>query len=130
MWKAEGDILAWDVGYIIRVLKEHPYEQLLIDRAMRSCNHGYISMEHIKEIMWDNLIDDFFCYSINSFQEVIVAEFDSRRLTQGEIRWCNLQETARAELWKATRPLAIHYAGSMVNYARTGGLIHIFAQTN
>ena len=130
MWKAEGDILSWEIGYIIRLLKEHPNKQLLIDHAMRSCNHGYISMEHTTEIMWDNLIDDFICYSINSFQEVIVAEFDARRLTPNEITWCNLQEKARAELWCITRPLAINYAGSMVNYARTGGLIHIFAQTN
>lgn len=130
MWQAAGDILNWDVGQVIRLLREQPNKQLLIDRAMRSCNHGYMSMEQTTEIMWDNLVDDFLCYSINSFQEVIVAGFDVRKLTPNEITWCNLQEKARAELWTITRPLAYHYAGSMINYARTGRLLHVFAQTN
>lgn len=130
MWQAQGDVLCWDIGYVIGMLKEHPNHQLLIDRAMRSCNHGYQSMNHTIEIMWDNLVDDFMCYSINSFQDVLVSGFDQRRLTQAEIVWCNLQEKARGELWVLTRPLAANYAGSMITYSRTGGLIHIFAQTN
>lgn len=110
------------------LLKEHPSSQLVITRAIRYHHH----IERITEPnpYWDSLVDDFICYSINSFQEVIVGDFNPQRVTPQEITWFNMNDKARRELWLLLRAFGNNYAGSMVNYARYGGVIYLYAQTN
>lgn len=124
----EGDVLVWEIGHIMRLLKEHPSSQLVISRAIRF--HHHITSVVEPNPYMDSLINDFVAWTINSFQEVMVAELNINSLTPQEITWFNLNQNARAELWMMLRPLAANYAGSMVNLARVGTLIYIYAQTN
>lgn len=129
MYVKEGDVLAWNVSHVIMALREHPIGWLLNRRAtnlLSPQNHN----QDVRAIAWDSIIDDWFCYTINSFQDVIVNGFDVRRMYPNEIEWCNLQQKARSELWSVTRRLGLEYAGAMVNYARAGGVIYLYAQTN
>lgn len=129
MYVKEGDVLAWNVSHVIMALREHPIGWLLNRRAVNllsPTNHN----QNVREIAWNSIIDDWFCYTINSFQDVIVNGFDVRRMYPNEIEWCNLQQKARSELWSVTRRLGLEYAGTMVNYARAGGVIYLYAQTN
>lgn len=129
MYVKEGDVLAWNVSHVIMALREHPIGWLLNRRAVNllsPTNHN----QDVREIAWNSIIDDWFCYTINSFQDVIVNGFDVRRMYPNEIEWCNLQQKARSELWSVTRRLGLEYAGTMVNYARAGGVIYLYAQTN
>lgn len=130
MFMKQGDVLCWDISHIMGFLREQPNKQLLISRAQRSCNHGYLPMDQTLDLMWQGLVDDWICYSINSFQDVIIAEFDVRRLNTHEVSWCNMHQRARHELWLLTRSMANKYAGTIVNYARVGGVIYLYAQTN
>lgn len=123
-----GDVLVWDIAHVMRLLKEHPTSQLVISRAIRFHHH----IERITEPnpYLDSLINDFIAWTINSFQEVMVAEFNPTTVTPQEITWFNLNQAARTELWQLVRPLAYSYSGSMVNLARVGTLIYVYAQTN
>jgi len=123
-----GDVLVWDINHVMVLLKEHPSSQLVISRAIRF-HHQLDSTAEPNPYM-DSLINDFIGWTINSFQEVMVAEFNPHALTTQEITWFNLNQNARSELWRMLRPLAYNYSGAMVNLARVGTLIYIYAQTN
>lgn len=127
-WAKEGDVLCWDISHIMGLLREHPNSQLIISRATRY--HHHIQSVSYPNPYWDSLVDDFICYSINSFQEVMVAEFNVQRITPQEITWFNLNTNARRELWLLTRLLATRYAGTVINFARVGKVIYLYAQTN
>lgn len=129
MWRQEGDVLAWNVSHVIMALREHPIGWLLNKRATNLLSPQNHNLD-VRAIAWDSLIDDWFCYTINSFQDVIISGFDVRRMCPKELAWCNLQQKARSELWSVTRRLGLEYAGTMVNYARAGGVIYLYAQTN
>lgn len=128
MIEREGDVLVWDISHVMRLLKEHPSSQLVISRAIRF--HHHIDTVVEPNPYMDSLINDFVAWTINSFQEVMVAEFNPHILTPQEITWFNLNQNARSELWRMLRPLAYNYSGSMVNLARANHLIYIYAQTN
>lgn len=128
MYVKEGNVHCWDISHIMVLLREHNRSQLIISRAIRF--HHHITNLTEPNPYLDSLIDDFICYSINSFQEVMVAEFNPRLITSAEKTWFDLNATARRELWLMLRPIAYHYAGSMINYARVGGMIYLYAQTN
>lgn len=123
----QGDVLVWDISHIIGMLREQPCTQLQISRAIRF--HHHIESVTYPNPYMDSLINDWLGHSINSFQEVMVSEYNPNGMTPQEITWFNLNEKARSELWSITRPLAM-YSGSMVNLARVGNLIYIYAQTN
>ncbi|WDS62399.1 hypothetical protein [Pseudomonas phage D6] len=128
MYVKQGDVLCWDISHLMGLLREHPSSQLVISRAIRYHHHN----ERITEPnpYWDSLVDDWFCYTINSFQEVIIADFNPSRVTPQEITWFNMNDKARRELWLMLRAFGNTYAGTMVNYARQGGVIYLYAQTN
>jgi hypothetical protein len=128
MYGKEGNVHCWDITHIMGLLREHPSSQLVISRAIRY-HHCNVSITESNPY-WDTLVDDFICHTINSFEEVMVAEFNPMRVSPQEHTWFNLNQNARKELWQMLRPLAYHYAGSMVNYARVGGVIYLYAQTN
>lgn len=128
MYEKQGDVLCWDITHIMGLLREHPITSLVVSRAIRFHHHN--TSLAIPNPYWDSIIDDFICHAINSFEEVMVAEYNPQRVTPQEHTWFNMNQAARKELWLMLRPLAYHYAGSMVNYARVGGVIYLYAQTN
>lgn len=128
MYIREGHVHCWDISHVIRLLSEHNTSQLVISRAIRYHHHN-VNITPPNPYL-DSLIDDFICHAINSFQIVAVAEFNPQRVTSQELTWFNMNEYARSQLWQLTRGLAIEYAGSMVNYARIGSMIYLYAQTN
>lgn len=129
MYLRRGEVMVYDIGHVLALLNEHPWGWLKETRATQRRAVPYKKMEQDHDLT-QALVDDFICYTINSFQAVWVSGFNSNSMSTAELAWFNLNERARTELWLMLNNLANKFAGEMVGYARTGNLLILHVPTD
>lgn len=131
-----ADLYVIDVTRVLDKLVPRSPKKLIDERlAIRCQSFGiypddYNTLKHIFKSVEDSLIDDFFKYSINSFEQLYTTGYNPACNTAQEIQWFHDNHEAASVFWDILRIIPWVHAGKFIIFYRLKNTIWIAIPKN
>lgn len=131
-----ADLYVIDVTRVIaKLVPRSPKELINARLAIRCQSFGihpddYGTLEHIFKSVEDSLIDDFFKYSIDSFEFMYTTGYSPINNTPQEIQWFHDNHEAASDLWDILKIIPRVNAGKFVIFYRLKNTVWIAIPKN